>query len=229
MENAEWRQLVREINLDVGGIIRGQRTLDEVNEELRGRKGRPIEEDFIHADALGHDPGVPRKFKVDGVEIETRMLHRRGIRQRDVKGADLLYQIAGRKFVLIQYKTPTRRNRVKRDRPQLKELMGACPNPCPPHVPGYSATCGSWYAVRSRSISAYVPACKAEEFFDDADSCSTADFGSGLSHETFRQVFARCLTGARIAPVEMAYLSWATSEADRVLFRVLQRGSFGRL
>jgi len=43
----------RDINLDVGGIIRGQRTLEEVNEELRGRKGRPIEEDFIHADALG--------------------------------------------------------------------------------------------------------------------------------------------------------------------------------
>lgn len=49
MENAEWRQLVREINLDIRGIIRGQRTLHEVNEELRGRKARPIEEDFIHS------------------------------------------------------------------------------------------------------------------------------------------------------------------------------------
>jgi hypothetical protein len=91
------------------------------NEELRGRKGRPIEEDFIRADALGHDPGVPRKFKVDGVEIETRMLHRRGIRQRDVKGADLLYEIAGRKFVLIPYKTPTRRDRVKRGTPSDRQ------------------------------------------------------------------------------------------------------------
>lgn len=229
MENAEWRQLVREINLDIGGIIRGQRTLDEVNEELRGREARPIEEDFIHADALGHNPGVPRKINVDDVEIETRMLHRRGIRQRDVKGADLLYEITGRKFVLIQYKTPTPRNRVTLDRPQLKELIGACPNPCPPHVPGYTAKCGSWYAVRSARISAYVPACKAEEIFDDADSCSTAQFGSGLSHEDFQRAFARCFTGARIAQVEMAYLSWATSEADRVLFRVFQRGSFGPL
>src|SRR6267142_5603648 len=227
MENAEWQQLVRDINLDVGGIIRGQRSLEEVNEELRGRKGRPIEEDFIHADALGHDPGVPRKFEVDGVEIETRMLHRRGMHQRDVKGADLLYEIAGRKFVLIQYKTPNR-NRVKLDRRQLKELMGACPNACPPHVPGFWPTCGAWYAVRSTGISAYVPACKAEELFDDADSCSVAHFGSGLSHETFQQVFARCFTGARIAPMEMAYLSWAMLEADRVLFTVLQRGSFGR-
>src|SRR5437879_5631877 len=94
--------------------------------------------------------------------------------------------------------------------------------------PGYSATCGSWYAVRSASISAYVPACKVEELFDDADLCSTTQFGSGLSHEDFRQAFARCLTGARIAKVEMAYLSWAMLEADRVLFTVLQRGSFGR-
>jgi hypothetical protein len=229
MENAEWRQLVREINLDIGGIIRGQRTLDEVNEELRGRKARPIEEDFIYADALGHDPGVPRKLTVDGVEIETRTLHRRGIRQRDVKGADLLYEITGRKFILVQYKAPIPRNRVKLDRPQLKKLMGACPNPCPPHLPIYTATCGSWYAVRSKSISAYVPACKAAEFFDDADSCSAADFGPGLSHENFQKAFARCWTGARVAKVKMTYLSWVTSEADRVLFRVIQRGSFGRL
>jgi len=228
MENAEWQQLVRDINLDVGGIIRGQRTLEEVNEELRGERVDRLKKILSTRTRWGTILGFREKFEVDGVEIETRMLHRRGMHQRDVKGADLLYEIAGRKFVLIQYKTPNR-NRVKLDRRQLKELMGACPNACPPHVPGFWPTCGAWYAVRSTGISAYVPACKAEELFDDADSCSVAHFGSGLSHETFQQVFARCFTGARIAPMEMAYLSWQMLEADRVLFTVLQRGSFGAI
>jgi hypothetical protein len=228
MEDAEWRHLVRDINSDIAGIIQSQRVLEEINEELRDRIDNPVEEDFIHGDVDGHTPGMPRRIHVGGVEIQTRMLHRMGIRQRDIKGADLLYEIAGRKFVIVQYKSPDARNRVHLDRPQLKELMEACPNPCPPHFPRLLPTCGAWYALRSKSASAYLPACKAQEVFDPADSRNVAGFSSGLSHQVFQEIFARCWTGARIAPVEMAHISIVTTEADRILFRVLQRGTFGR-
>jgi hypothetical protein len=228
MEDADWRQLVSDINLDITGIIRAQRILDEVNAELGKRTARPIEEDFIHADAWGRDPGTPRVFDIDGVEIQTRMLHRRGIHQRDVKGADLLYEIAGKKFALIQYEAPDGRDLVRVDRTQLEELMAAYPNPCPPHARNLWPTCGAWYAVRSTSVSAYLPACKAHDLFEQAAARSMAYFAGGLPHEAFQQVFARCWTGARIAPVEMAYSAWALLEADRVLFTVLQRGNFGR-
>jgi len=228
MEENEWRRLVENINLDVAGIVAAQQTLNEVHDVLRDREGRPLEEDFIHADAFGQEIGRPHVVDINGVQIQSRMLHRKGMSQADVKGADLLYEIAGRKFVLIQYKTPDTRNRVTLDRSQLEDLVGACPNPCPPHSVNLFPTCGAWYAVRGKGYSSYLPACKAHEIFDTASSRSRDHFNAGLSHETFQQVFARCWTGARIAPPEMAYLTWSSMEADRVLFTVLQRGSFGR-
>jgi len=136
--------------------------------------------------------------------------------QRDVKGADLLYEIAGRKFVLIQYKTPNR-NRVKLDRRQLKELMGACRTRARRTFPGFGQRAERGTPSDRQASRRTFPLVRQKSFFDDADSCSVAHFGSGLSHETFQQVFARCFTGARIAPMEMAYLSWAMLEADRVL------------
>lgn len=228
MEELEWRDLVSNINVDIAGMVAAQQTLNEVNEELDVRVRHPIEEDFIHADAFGSDTGAPRIVNIDGVEIRTRMLHRRGLKQSDVKGADLMYEIAGRKFVLIQYKTPDRRGRVTLDSGQLKTLIDACPNPCPPHSLNLLPTCGSWYAIRGAGVSSYLPACKAQQVFDSAKSRASSHFGSGISHDVFQQLFARCWTGARIAPPEMAYVAWSDIESDRVLFTVVQTGSFGR-
>ena len=228
MEELEWRTLVGTINKDIAGIVHAQRVLEEVNDELHNRTTRPIEEDYIFADGFGRSPGAPHVILIDGVEISTRMLHRRGLGQKDIKGADLLYEIAGRKFVLVQYKVPDARYRVTNDRSQLCELMASCPNPCPPHSPGFWPTCGAWYAVHSQDKSAYLPACEAQRVFGDNQSRLFSTFGTGMEQHVFQQLFARCWTGARVSPSEFAYLSWAELEADRVLFTSFQRGSFGR-
>jgi hypothetical protein len=183
MEEQEWQELVRNINGDIAGIVRNQRVLEEINDELATRKSRPIEEDYIDAD-LGRDDASPHVVETDGVSLRIRKLHRRGLRQRDIKGADLLYEIAGRKFVLVQYKAIDSRRRVVVDQRQIDELIDACPNPCPPWT-GWPS-CGGWFAARSRDQSAYLPACVAKRAFGDAQSRSIAHFGTGLSHDVFQ-------------------------------------------
>jgi len=131
MSPEEWRTLVDQANKDISGIIQSQRTLREVHKELDERLRRPIEEDFIFADALGYDPRIPRVIEVGGVQVHIRVLHRRGLHQADVKGADLIYEISGSKFVLVQYKKADAGGRVQKTATQLRDLISACPNPCP--------------------------------------------------------------------------------------------------
>ena len=228
MNESEWQATVGHINHDIAGIVRSQQVLAEVHAELNQRRDNPIEEDFIFADGLGQEPGAPRVRMVDGIEIQIRILHRRGLRQSDIKGADLLYEIAGQKFVLVQYKSPDRNGRVHADGSQLKELMAACPNPCPPAEVGFWPTCGAWYAIRGTGESLYMPACSAQAAFGTAASRHSERFMHGITPEGFVGLFGRCWTGARTKPDEFAYLTWAAMEHDRVLFQVLQRGTFGR-
>jgi hypothetical protein len=124
MDDLEWRTLVSDINSDIAGIVHVQharRILEDVNQELAQRADEPIEEDFIHADVWNIDPAKPNIVVMDGVTVRTRTLHRRGLKQADVKGADLLYEIEGLKFVLVQYKKPDHRGRVERDSRQLDD------------------------------------------------------------------------------------------------------------
>ncbi len=231
MRVREWYGLIEEINADIAGIVRAQRTLGEVNDALVQRSANPIEEDFIHEDMWGSSPAAPRINEVDGVSIQTRMLHRRGLRQKDIKGADLLYEIVGRKFALIQYKKPDRQGRVKRDAQQLDDLVGSCPSPCPPFQTGFASRCGSWYAVRPENASAasYVPACAATQIFGEFDSRNESRFSFGLSFSDFQRAFGRCLTGARIVPEQLdrETIEQNLMERDWVVLEALQFGSFG--
>lgn len=226
MTEREWLDILERASRDVKGIVHSQRVLDEINDTL-GRR-RPLEEDFIFREAFGHNPEEPRVIRIDGVEITIRILHRRGLNQSDIKGADLLYEIAGRKFILIQYKSVGPRGRVSKDTRQLESLIGACPNTCPPWSPDKFVTCGSWYSVHSTEESLYLPACFAADLFGDAGSSPVSRFSRGLSAETFQHLFARCWTGVRIALTDIASLTWSALENDRVLFSIVQRGTFGR-
>ena len=73
-----------------------------------------------------------------------------------------------------------------------------------------------------------MPACRAAAIFGDAKSRSADRFGRGLPADTFQSLFGRCWTGAHISPIDIAGLVWSAMEGDRVLFSVLQRGTFGR-
>jgi hypothetical protein len=231
MQVREWYRLVEDINADIAGMIRAQQTLSEVDEALVQRAGSPIEEDFIHADMWGIDSAMPRITQVDGVSIQTRMLHRRGLSQRDIKGADLLYEIVGRKFALVQYKKPDRQGRVKRDTEQLDELIVSCPTPCPPFQTGFAHRCGSWYAVRpdTPNAASYVPACVAAQVFGESNSRKEKQFRFGLSFSDFQRAFGNCLTGGRLTPEELdrETLELNLIERDWVVFEALQFGSFG--
>ncbi|MGE3335752.1 MAG: hypothetical protein AB7I36_19065 [Rhodospirillaceae bacterium] len=224
MEFDDWRATVGQIYDDIAGILRAQRVRGDIEEQLRARDARPLEDDAIFEVGLGQHPGTPRIVEIDGVTISIRILHRRGLGVRDIKGADLLYEIAGRKYMLIQYKTPDARGMVTKDGDQLRELIAACPNPCPPPRRGLWPTCGSWFALTAPER-LYLPACVADSIFGVAASRTAKKFRSGVPQETFDHLFARCWIGARVAPTEFAYLTWSELDADRVLFSVVQSGT----
>ena len=201
MRELEWRTIVSGINADIAGIVRAQRTLHEINVELARRANEPIEEDFIFADAIGRDQALPRIVDVGGVSIQIRTLHRRGLKQSDIKGADLLYEIAGRKFALVQYKME-RRGRVTHEQQQLRDLIDACPNSCPPHASDFVYTCGAWFAMRSTTgESAYLPACLAGELFGDSVSRDMKRFSPGIA------VFNTYAGSDRSAPKDFSTLA----------------------
>lgn len=225
MNEQEWELLLSRVSQDTAGIIHSQRVLNEIDMELRAR--RTVEEDYIFRAAFGRDAGEPRVIDIDGVDISIRTLHRRGLKQTDVKGADLLYEIAGVKFVLVQYKSPDRRGRVSNDSSQLDEIIKACPHPCPT-LGGATFNCGSWYSIQSETESLYMPACRAEKVFGGAKSRRLDAFSQGLPKEAFHSLFGRCWTGAHLSPFDMAGFTWSSLVGDRVLFSVIQAGSFGR-
>ena len=232
MNENEWHEVVRAINSDIRGIIEAQRVLHDVHEKLQRRADNPIEEDFILAEGFGRDPSEPNIKNIDGVRIEVRMLHRRGLRQADIKGADLLYEIAGRKFVLIQYKK-AKDGRVSMDDVQLETLIATCPSHFSTRFEDFWSegswpSCGAWFAIVGGEEKLYLTACKARHIFGDRASRPLDMFAGGLNSDVFDQLFARCWTGARVAPVQQSLLTWLALEHDRVLCTVLQHGSFGR-
>lgn len=226
MELLEWRETVDFINSEIREILRNQRVLNEVHDALGARAERPLEEDFIAADALDRPPNEPVVRVIDDVEITVRVLHRQGESLTDVVGADLLYEIEGRKYVLIQYKTPDRRGLVHHDETQLDELIEACSATCRFRTRSWPR-CGAWHCVRGPAGASYHIACEASAIFGTAATRMMDKFKRGLSKEAFDELFAKCWVGARISPSELTYWTWSTFDARRVLFSVLQRGTFG--
>jgi hypothetical protein len=229
MRLQDWGTIIASINVDITGIVRAQQTLQDIHQEMELRAGVPTEEDFITEDVLSTSLARPQIKIIGGVPVEISWLHRRGIGVSDVKGADLLYEIADRKFAVVQYKVE-HGGRVKRDRAQLKDLIDACPNGCPPYLPGMVRKCGAWFAVKSRGPDYYLPACIAEDCFGPFDSIGKSWFTPGLSYEYFEHTFARCLTGAPVAKLEAIrfQLERTVVERDLLLVSVMQRGSFRR-
>lgn len=229
MRLQDWQTTIASINADIAGIARAQQTLQDIHRQLELRSEQPTEEDFISEDVLETSVAKPQIRVIGGVPIEISLLHRRGIGVSDIKGADLLYEIADLKFAVVQYKVE-HGGRVKRDRAQLKDLIAACPNRCPPYLAGMVRKCGAWFAVKSQGPDYYLPACVAEDFFGPFDSRRKDAFAPGLSYEYFEHTFARCLTGAPVTALEAIrfQLERTAVEGDLVLVSVVQRGSFQR-
>ena len=220
MEVSEWRELVNEINSDIATISRAVQTQGEIHEEIAARSERPSEEFFIDDDAFGIKPSQPREFYSYGAKVKVWKVHRAGIWAGDIKGADLYYEIDDNKFVLIQYKTPDKRERVHLDREQLDELVDACPVNCPP---SNRFGCGSWYLIRTKDDREYFPACEARNLFGKHNSRFRKFFINGLTDGQFKHDFGICRIGARTKPIDISeYREWSV-ENDYVFVSAIRR------
>jgi hypothetical protein len=200
-------------------MAKAQRLRDEVRDAIAHRTANPTEEQFIDEDSFGAPRGQPTLMVVDGIEIQVWKIHRAGLQARDVKGADLFYEISDAKFVLIQYKTPSRRGRVVLDAEQLSELKSACPVSCPPSS---RFRCGSWYSIQETGQGVYFPACEARQVFSSRNSRKASAFINGLTKGQFHEDFGRCHIGARTKPIKVAEYRDFSIERERIFVHARQ-------
>lgn len=221
MKLDEWKSLVKAVNADIKGMAKAQQVQASVHGAIQHRAANPMEEQLIDADAFDQGLGQPKTVIIHGVKVKISKLHRAGIGAKDVKGADLFYEISDKKFVLVQYKSPSASGRVSLDDVQLSELQSNCPNTCPSSV---RFSCGSWFAIRSTTGDAYFPACEARRIFGDYSSRKFDAFINGLTKKQFQKEFGKCHIGARTKPIKLSILEEMAILFDRVVFVVTQSG-----
>lgn len=200
-------------------MARAATTQDGVKAALEQRVFRATEEYFIDEDSFGSQPDKPRLFTVGAVELKVWKTHRAGLSSTDIKGADLYYEISDRKFILVQYKTPSRKGRVTLDVDQLDELQAACPVQCPPTQ---RFSCGSWYALRSGGSGSYFTACEARALFGAYSSRDSKYFVNGLTQSQFHDQFGMCQIGGRTKPIEIRDYMQYSHDHDRILINAIQ-------
>ena len=219
MTLAEWASLAKAVNADIAGMARAQQIRAEIQNEVDFRAAHPMEEQFIDADSFDQPPGQPKTVRIHGQELKIWKLHRVGLQAKDVKGADLLYEIQDKKFVIIQYKSETSTGRVELDETQLSELQQSCPNSCPPST---RFSCGSWFALQNTGGGAYFPACEAKRIFGTHKSRKATTFVNGLTKAQFQEDFGTCHIGARTKPIKFTAFQQMSLALSRVVFRVRQ-------
>jgi hypothetical protein len=122
-----------------------------------------------------------------------------------VQGADFLYEIENEKFIIIQYKRVSD-SVVRADKDQLETLISNCPEVCMHKknrpIPRawlplkLNAFCGCWYSVIDGENRRFVHACEAETIFQNAGTVPISEFSSGVSRDTFFELFSSCRIGA---------------------------------
>lgn len=220
MTTEEWSELARTVNADIAGLTRASLTQSGVRKAIQQRKQDPTEEQFIDEESFGQSPAAPRIFRVDGTEIRVWKTHRAGLGFTDIKGADLYYEIADHTYVLVQYKSPSRRKRITLDDEQLSELQEACPTSCPPPN---RFNCGGWYAIRKKDSSSYFPGCEARNLFRDYKSRDLSYFVNGLTQDQFHKEFGYGRIGARTQPIDIASYTAFSIEQDRVIVSAVRK------
>jgi hypothetical protein len=105
MSPAETHALIRDVNADIARMARAAQMQREIREAILFRANYPLEEQLIDEDSFGLPRGEPRVVRWGNVKLKIWKIHRAGLRATDIKGADLYYEIADTKFVLIQYKS----------------------------------------------------------------------------------------------------------------------------
>lgn len=240
MESQDLSTISNVIFSDITSIIHNQQVLAGIHAKLKLNEFRPFEQDYIYRDHYGTMPSQPRTFKVDGIEMTSRILHQTGIGLRDVTGADLLYEIEDEKFCLVQYKRSYNHN-VKADSKQLQTLLGNCPEKCmhnkrrplrkewlPIKVNSF---CGSWYCViDNNGEKRFVHGCEAEAIFQRNQSVHDKEFHFGISESTYLELFSSCRIGALVRvpldkKVKTGYVE-NLLESNHLIFEIVQKGKW---
>lgn len=235
MEQDDLFKLLSDMHETAEAIVHNQLILNEVHKELQNNIENPFEQDSIYEEHFGQKPSEPKAKMVEGVQIITRVLHQTGKRLSDIKGADLLYEIEGEKFILVQFKK-SYEGKVKGDKEQLERLLKNCPPMCPykirtpERIPfKIIGLCGIYYRAHSNSGDVkYLHACEAKSIFGKSDSVSFSEFSSGMSKETFIDLFAICRIGAITGKNEPERIAQKLINEDHVIYSVLQRGKWNK-
>lgn len=235
MDHHELEELVLLVEDEARSILENQLVLAEIKQEIGLNLGRLFEQDYIYRDQFGGHPSQPRTHVVAGVSITTQVLHQTGIGMRDIAGADLLYEIVGEKYALIQYKRPDHRALLQNDEEQIDELLSKCPSVCtykrrepkltPLRLNGY---CGCWYNCVSDAGGRYVHACEAKLLFRGQKTISAKKFDSGLTRDEFDRLFAACRIGALTSIKPSDHYKEEQLSADHLVFHLKQGGLFKR-
>jgi hypothetical protein len=238
MDHREFVETLKLIIDDAGAIAHNQQVLADIHTQLEHNYSNPFEQDIIYEDHFGSRPSEPRRFTLNGVEITSQVLHQTGIGLRDIRGADLLYQIEREKFGLILYKRVTN-DSIRNDPQQLAAFLDNCSEACIHRkkrpIPSswiplkLNSFCGSWYCVFDGGERKYIHACEAETIFAGRQSSPAEQFRFGLTRETFLELFSSCRTGALLRPptdeelrVHIAQLL----ENKHLIYQVLQHGKW---
>jgi hypothetical protein len=230
MNETEYLEAIGSANDLIAGIVHAQEVLANIKEELRRNLSNPFEQDWIYREQSGDFPAAPKIIQWQGVEIQTRILHQTGINLSDIHGADLLYEIEGEKYVIVQFKRENS-GRIQNDAAQLRKLLENCPGVCryhrnppmfiPPRMEGF---CGVWHRINtSNEEQKYLHACEIKEIFGDRGSAGVEEFRSGIQHETFMDLFASCRIGALVRNPSEQFVSMLLFY-KHVVFEAKQRG-----
>jgi len=227
MQVDEIELIVNDVNDLTERIIRAQQTLNNIKKEIDKTSLRPFEQDYIYSDHFGSKPSETKTHEINGVTFITRILHQTGTHLSDISGADLLYEIEGEKYLIVQYKRPDKKDRIVGDIPQLKNLISSCPIRCngapPKRINGF---CGSWYNIQDESKSQYIHACEAFQTFGIDESKDRAYFKKGLTKSTFTELFASCRIGAPTSVQAIQFYITYSIIFNRMIFHVNQLGQF---
>ncbi len=211
MDRRELLEFYNLISDDTAAIINNQLVLKGIHNALTANLRRPFEQDYIYGDHFGQIPSEPVITQVGNIRITTRILHQTGIRISDIRGADLLYEVEGKKFVLIQYKRPSETT-IKNDPEQLDTLISNCPDVCMHKrkrpIPiqwlplKLNSWCGCWYnVINEEGKRNYMHACEAEAIFSGRGTASVNAFNVGISKDTYLELFSSCRIGALLGPI----------------------------
>ena len=171
----------------------------------------PIEDHFIYAELLDNlsqmsqsSPNT-RTLEFNGIKYDVTVTHRSNA--ESIAGVDLIYEINGKKAVLIQMKKESRRGRVTFDQDQMKKIENYCYFVCgnfiKPQIddPKIHPFCSCYYSLVINAEKIYLPVCLVRSILTKPKRRKSASVNEfirhGITKRSFIELFAKCFTGGR--------------------------------